>query len=153
MKPKKIYDNVVILDLKITEDEHVEQVGLCLFSIKTLKVVKKDLFILSNTPLSHICSFIKDEYLGENRILATYGVKAKTLFEIECEDNGVDLPFNPDRWVNIRVLFPIIFASQKEVSLVSLLEYFKLSFEGNDTNACDQACNIGKAFAEIIRGQ
>lgn len=149
----KLYDNVIILDLKLTDQETIEQVGICLFSIKTLRVIKKDLFVLSNTPFAHVCDFIKCEYLGENRIFATYGVKSKNLFEIECEENGIEMPFNLSRWVNIRVLLPIIFSSQKELSLNSALEFFKLSFEGNPENACDQAVNIGRVFSEIIRGQ
>lgn len=96
------------------------------------------------------CSVLKKKYLSRQRVWASYGEYDKNQFRRQCEAFGLKYPFSTIH-INVKTLLAITQRSPKEVGMAQALEILGLPLEGTHHRGVDDAGNIAKILAKLLR--
>ena len=102
--------------------------------------------------LGQACSILRNKYITHQRMWASYGEFDKRQFQVECEKKGVRYPFS-NRHLNVKTLFSLMYALEKEVGMAGALERLHLPLEGTHHRGDDDAWNIAKILSQLITNQ
>lgn len=95
------------------------------------------------------CKVLKNNYLSQQRIWASYGEYDRKQFERQCQSQNISYPFG-SRHINVKTLFGIIYALPYEVGMAQALELMHLPLEGTHHRGGDDAGNIAQILSQLI---
>lgn len=101
-------------------------------------------------PLSAAVRVLSEEYRSRERLFASWGDYDRKQFQRNCTQYGLDYPFGPTH-LNVKNLFAAALGLPKEPGLDSALEKFGLSMEGSHHRGVDDAWNIARLLAVLLR--
>ena len=96
------------------------------------------------------CTLLKELYLSQQRVWASYGEYDRQQFERQCRSRALSYPFGP-RHINIKVLFALLHALPREVGLAEALHIARLPLEGTHHRGDDDAWNIAALFGTLLK--
>lgn len=169
------WNEIVLVTIKTTSHEsrkEIIEVGLCNFDVKTLR--RYDPISLFVKPMTtkvsehctritgispsdvvdaisfyELCAFMHEVYGTYDKPWASYGNFAEVVFRRQCEENGMMNPLS-DRFINIRHMFPLVFAEDAEMPLRDALARLEIAAAGNSCE--DDVLNTGILLAKVLRG-
>lgn len=97
------------------------------------------------------CTILQEEYLSRERVWASYGDYDRTMFIEQCQQRQITYPFGT-RHLNIKTLFPLMFAHPWEVGMAKALSLLDLPLEGTHHRGVDDAWNIA-AIVSLMPGR
>jgi inhibitor of KinA sporulation pathway (predicted exonuclease) len=95
------------------------------------------------------CSILKNKYLSQQRVWASYGEYDRRQFERQCQSRHISYPFG-DRHINVKSLLAIIHALPREVGMANALELLNLPLEGTHHRGGDDAWNIAGILSKLL---
>jgi inhibitor of KinA sporulation pathway (predicted exonuclease) len=101
-------------------------------------------------PFREACALLKRQYTAKDRIWASYGEYDRRQFERQCAARGVPYPFGA-RHLNVKTLFALVHALPAEVGMAEALALAGLPLEGTHHRGADDAWNIARLLAALIR--
>jgi inhibitor of KinA sporulation pathway (predicted exonuclease) len=96
------------------------------------------------------CKILENEYLGTERVWASFGDYDRRQFERQCRDEGVRYPFGPGH-LNAKTLFAVARGLPSEVGLPQAMALLGLKLEGTHHRGHDDAWNIAAVLWETLR--
>jgi len=96
------------------------------------------------------CAKLVREYETHERVWVSYGDFDRRQFERQCRARNVAYPFGRTHW-NVKNLFAILYGLAKEPELDVALEMLGLKFEGRQHCGRDDAHNIARLTAELLK--
>jgi inhibitor of KinA sporulation pathway (predicted exonuclease) len=96
------------------------------------------------------CTLLKEQYLSQQRVWASYGEYDRQQFERQCHSRGLSYPFG-SRHMNIKVLFALMYALPREVGMAEALHRVNLPLEGTHHRGDDDAWNIAALCSAILK--
>jgi inhibitor of KinA sporulation pathway (predicted exonuclease) len=102
--------------------------------------------------LGKACSILRNKYIAHQRIWASYGEFDKRQFQIQCEKQGVRYPFS-NRHLNVKTLFSVMYALEREVGMAEALNRLNLPLEGTHHRGHDDAWNIARILSKLMTYQ
>ncbi len=100
-------------------------------------------------PFPEACSILKNKYLSQQRVWASYGDYDRRQFERQCQSRYVSYPFG-SRHINVKSLLAIIHALAQEVGMAKVLKLLNLPLEGTHHRGGDDAWNIAGILSELL---
>ncbi len=173
------WHEIVLITIKTTDEnpkKEIIEIGLCNFNVKSLRKYDPISFFVkptnsiitpecskrtgigaedvSSAPnFFELCSFMRENYQTHKKPFASYGNFVELIFKDQWDkENDMRCPDYPlsNRFVNIRHLFPLVFAQKDEIGLKEALSKLKIP---TSSNSCeDDVLNLGILFGEILRG-
>lgn len=95
------------------------------------------------------CEILQKEYASRERIWASYGDYDRTTFLEACQRYQVAYPFGT-RHLNIKTLFPVLFAHPWEVGMAKALQLLEIPLEGTHHRGDDDAWNIAAIVSAMM---
>jgi inhibitor of KinA sporulation pathway (predicted exonuclease) len=92
--------------------------------------------------LAEACQILRNEYLSERRIWASYGDYDRRQFKRQCRERGLDSPFG-DSHINVKSLFALAYNLPQEVGLDQAMALMDWPLEGVHHRGDDDAWNRG----------
>jgi inhibitor of KinA sporulation pathway (predicted exonuclease) len=149
------------------------EVGVCLLSIADLAPSRKRSLLVrpERSTVSPFCTqlttltqslvdgggtlaealdVLVQEYDSPNRVWASYGRYDLRMVAASCEAQGLKYPFGPSH-VNVRMLAPLVLGGTNPPSFRAALTAFELEFEGTQHRGDDDAWNVARLLAEMLR--
>jgi len=96
------------------------------------------------------CQQLRKQYLSQQYTWASYGDYDRRQFERECRDKSVGYPFGTSH-INVKNLLALTQIWEKEVGMATALDKLGLPLEGTHHRGVDDAWNIAKILAGLIR--
>ncbi len=154
------------------QENEVIEVGICVVDIISGQAIEKDSILVKPersqvsefcTQLTTItqsqvdagiyfaeaCSLLRKNYSTHQRVWASYGEYDKRQFERQCQARSIKYPFGP-KHINVKNLFAIINAMDREVGMARALEILNLPLEGTHHRGGDDAWNIGRILSRLL---
>ena len=100
-------------------------------------------------PFAQACTILQEEYASRERVWASYGDYDRAMFEKQCKQHQIAYPFGT-RHMNIKTLFPVLFAHPREVGMAKALQLLELPLEGTHHRGDDDAWNIAAIAAMMM---
>jgi inhibitor of KinA sporulation pathway (predicted exonuclease) len=95
------------------------------------------------------CQMLKDKYLTNQRVWASYGEYDKNQFQKQCQSSGVKYPFT-SKHINVKTLLALVRSLPREVGMAQALELLNIPLEGTHHRGVDDAWNIGKILSKLL---
>jgi inhibitor of KinA sporulation pathway (predicted exonuclease) len=95
------------------------------------------------------CQILREEYASRERVWASYGDYDRALFEKQCLQRRIPYPFGT-RHLNLKTLFPVLFAHPREVGMATALQLLGLPLEGTHHRGGDDAWNIAAIASTML---
>ncbi|HBE20945.1 MAG TPA: DNA polymerase III [Cyanobacteria bacterium UBA11149] len=154
------------------EESEIIEIGICVLDPWSKKNIEKDSILIkpikSNisdfcTKLTTLtqaevdkgisfyeaCKILKDQYLTDRRVWASYGEYDKNQFQKQCQSFGVKYPFTSQH-INVKTLFALVHSLPREVGMAQALELLNIPLEGTHHRGGDDAWNIGKILSKLL---
>lgn len=96
------------------------------------------------------CEILQEEYASRERVWASYGDYDRDIFTTQCQQLQIPYPFGK-RHINIKTLFPILFAHPWEVGMTKALNLLEIPLVGTHHRGGDDAWNIAAIASEMLR--
>jgi len=96
------------------------------------------------------CGRLQRAYATKDRVWASYGDYDRRQFERQCATLGVPYPFGPGH-LNVKTLFALVHTLPREVGMDGALDMLELPLEGTHHRAGDDAWNIARILATLLR--
>jgi inhibitor of KinA sporulation pathway (predicted exonuclease) len=96
------------------------------------------------------CALLERAYGARERAWASYGDYDRLQFERQCGFEGVRYPFGPSH-LNVKTLCALMQGRPSEVALPDALADFGLDFRGTHHRGFDDAWNIARLLAALLR--
>lgn len=107
-------------------------------------------FLDSNAlPFWKACNILMKEYNSKSKVWASYGEYDLRMFDEQCYRENVNYPFG-GKHINVKTLFALKYAFEKEVGMIDALKILKFPLEGRHHCGCDDSYNIAKILGEIL---
>ncbi len=106
--------------------------------------------VLEGKSFGEACHHLRENYLSNGRVWASYGDYDRTMFEKGCAPPGPRYPFGK-RHLNVKALFALVMALDREVGLPKALEIAGLPLEGRLHDGGDDAWNIAGLLVWILQ--
>lgn len=155
------------------QESEIIEIGICLVDVSLAKPIAKDSILVKSErslvsefctqlttltqaqvdrgiTFSAACLDLQRNYDSLQRVWASWGEYDKNMFEKQCKSRGVKYPFEI-RHINVKNLFALVNALPKEVGMVNALELLDIPLEGTHHRGGDDAWNIGKILAILLR--
>jgi len=155
------------------EESEIIEIGLCPLDVATLQRLEKHCLLVrperstvsayctalttltqadveGGLSLHEACRILKREYHAKERLWASYGDYDRRQFERNCRARGIAYPFGPGH-LNVKSLFAVMHALPREVGMAQGLEILGLPLEGTHHRGGDDAWNIARLLAELLR--
>lgn len=101
-------------------------------------------------PFKDAVNKLKKEFGTANRVWTSWGDYDRVQFEKDCKLHDIRYPFGR-RHINAKTLFSILNGLSKELGLARALEYYDMEFKGTHHRGHDDAYNIARVFAKMLR--
>lgn len=160
-------------EIPVGEISEIIEIGLCLVDLASLERSGKRSIMIrpqrsqvspfcteltsitqemvdSAPPLKKGLAILRDEYDCENRVFASWGDYDRNQFHRNCQSFGLKYPFGPTH-LNVKTLFSMAFGLPRELDLDEALNHVGLKMEGSHHRGVDDAWNIAKLFALLIK--
>lgn len=155
------------------EISEIIEIGLCLVDLASLTLSGKRSILIKpqQSNVSPFCTeltsitqkmlrsapslatglqILKEEYDCENRVFASWGDYDRNQFHRNCKSFGLRYPFGPTH-LNVKTLFSMSFGLPRELDLDEALNHVGIKMEGTHHRGVDDAWNIAKLFALLIK--
>ncbi|MDO8600880.1 MAG: 3'-5' exonuclease [bacterium] len=94
------------------------------------------------------CHILKNEYLAEHRVWASWGDFDRKRFRKQCGWEGIEYPFG-DSHENIRNLFSLLLGLSEKLEIPDALKMLGMEFSGRLHRGDDDAWNIGRILSDL----
>jgi len=155
------------------EESEIIEIGVCTLDVASgQRVDREDIFVRparsrvspfctslttltqeqvdAGVPFAEACAHLQHAYGTKDRVWASYGDYDRRQFERQCAEVGVPYPFGPGH-LNVKTLFALTHALPREVGMDGALELLGLPLEGTHHRAGDDAWNITRILAKLLR--
>jgi len=155
------------------ERSDIIEIGACFLDLQTGKVSQKTSYIIKpknskiskfcteltsltqedvdkGIPFSDACNKLAKEFGTKNRLWISWGDYDRKHFVEECGFYGIKYPFG-SRHINLKTLFSVMNGLTKEVGVQRALKYCDMEFKGTHHRGDDDAYNIARIFAKMLR--
>jgi len=156
------------------EKMEIIEVGLCLMDMQTLELSDKtsilckpqistvskyctDLTTLTQEqldaegiPFQEACQILREKFKSKKRRWASFGHYDETQFNRNAKDFGIKTPFD-NRHTDIKGMATLLLGLKKEPGAKKLCKILNIDMEGVHHRGHDDAWNIGKCLAKLIR--
>ncbi len=95
------------------------------------------------------CDILQTQYLSKERAWASYGAYDRKIFQRECEEKGIEYPFNEEH-INVRHRYADRHNLRKCVGMERALKQLDFPLEGTHHRGIDDAWNIANILAWIL---
>jgi inhibitor of KinA sporulation pathway (predicted exonuclease) len=99
--------------------------------------------------LQQACRILKNEYLSQDRVWASYGDYDRKQFERQCREMEIPYPFGPTH-LNVKTLLALTQNWPQEVGMKEALEKLGISCEGTHHRGHDDAWNIAQLLVKVL---
>ena len=96
------------------------------------------------------CALLKNEYAARDRVWASYGDYDRIMFEKQCLARQIAYPFGR-KHLNVKTLFALGHALDREVGLATALRVENVNFEGTQHRGDDDAWNIAALLGNLLQ--
>lgn len=156
------------------QKQEIIEIGACFLNLKTMEPEKKRSYLI-RPRYSSISSFCTElttittellekygQYFDEaiNTFKKDFGIKHRTWcswgaydrvqFERNCRLYKVKYPFGRNHF-NLKNLYSLRFSLSDELGMAKALEHAGIELEGTHHRGCDDAWNIAKLAAKVLR--
>ncbi len=155
------------------EPNEIIEVGICVLETATGERIAKDSIIIKpalssvsdfctelttltqadvdkGISFKEACKKLKKEYLSQQYTWASYGDYDRRQFERECRSKSVGYPFGTSH-INVKNLLALTQHWETEVGMATALDKLALPLEGTHHRGVDDAWNIAKILAGLIK--
>jgi len=164
---RKLLDAINVIDVestcwdtKIPPDKEISEIieiGICSLDVKSLEIKNKKSVLLqpkestiNNCPVfEQVCFDLRQEYLLEERVWASYGDYDRNMFQKQCSRLHIQYPFG-SRHINIKTLIALTMAWDTEVGMDEALNRLELPLVGTHHRAGDDAANIAQILSFVL---
>lgn len=101
-------------------------------------------------PFADACATLKRRFQTKDRTWASYGDYDRRQFESQCALCGVGYPFGPTH-LNVKNLFALVHGLKREAGMDGALSLLGLPLEGTHHRGGDDAWNIARILASLLR--
>jgi len=156
-----------------SEESEIIEIGVCTLNVASgQRVGREDIFVRptrsrvspfctslttltqeqvdAGVPFAEACAHLQHAYGTKDRVWASYGDYDRRQFERQCAEVGVSYPFGPGH-LNVKTLFALMRVLPREVGMDGALELLGLPLEGTHHRAGDDAWNITRILAKLLR--
>src|SRR6478735_9509914 len=95
------------------------------------------------------CEILRKKYQSRDRVWASFGDYDRTMFQKQCEAEGIPYPFGP-RHLNVKTLFAIARGLPHEIGMAEALGLMGVPLEGTHHRGDDDAWNIAGILAALV---
>ncbi|HVK09570.1 MAG TPA: 3'-5' exonuclease [Gemmataceae bacterium] len=96
------------------------------------------------------CEILRKQYQTRDRVWCSFGDYDRTMFQKQCDAEGVPYPFGP-RHLNVKTLFAVARGLPHEVGTAEALGLMGVPFEGTHHRGDDDAWNIAGVLAGLVK--
>ncbi len=96
------------------------------------------------------CEILRKEYHARDRVWASFGDYDRTMFQKQCETEGVPYPFG-SRHINVKTLFAMARGLPHEVGMVEAIGLLGVPLEGTHHRGDDDAWNIAGILESLLQ--
>jgi len=170
---RKLLDAINVIDVestcwdtKIPPDKEISEIieiGICSLDVKSLEIKNKKSVLLqpkestispfctklTTTVFEQVCFDLRQEYLLEERVWASYGDYDRNMFQKQCSRLHIQYPFG-SRHINIKTLIALTMAWDTEVGMDEALNRLELPLVGTHHRAGDDAANIAQILSFVL---
>lgn len=155
------------------EEQEIIEVGVCPLDCRTLTLLEGESILvrpqrssvsdfctrLTTLTPAHVdggalfadaCSRLRSSYKAGDRVWASYGEFDRRMFERQCQAFGLEYPFGR-RHLNVKTWFALSLGLSREVGMAEAMERLKLPLEGTHHRGGDDARNIARIVAALLR--
>lgn len=155
------------------QENEIIEIGLCLLDIATLHLLENRSILVrpehstvgpycselttltqekvaGGISLREACQVLEKDYYSRERIWASFGDYDRLQFERNCRARGIPYPFG-SRHINIRCLFAVMHGLSREVRTGEALQMLGLAREGTHHRGGDDAWNVARILAALLR--
>ena len=100
--------------------------------------------------LDEACRILRKEYGSNKRLWASWGDFDRRQFVRECRERSIKYPFGPSH-INVKSLHAILLGHTRAFGARAAVEGLGYTFEGNHHRGDDDAWNIAKVMAHILK--
>jgi len=100
--------------------------------------------------LAEACRILRDEYLGRDRLWASYGDYDRNKLQQQCHERSIEYPFGKGH-LNVKTLFALVHNLRREVSLDKAMAIMGFPLEGWHHRGSDDAWNIARLLGAILQ--
>jgi inhibitor of KinA sporulation pathway (predicted exonuclease) len=159
--------------IPLEQPSEIIEIGICVLETTTWERLSKDSIIVKPscseispfctelttlTPtdidkgisLKAACNQLQTRYSSPQYPWASYGDYDRRQFESECRDKQVRYPFGSTH-INVKTLLALMQQWESEVGMVTALEKLGLPLEGTLHRGVDDAWNIAKILAKLLK--
>ncbi|MBO1345989.1 MAG: exonuclease domain-containing protein [Hormoscilla sp. GUM202] len=154
------------------QENEIIEIGICVVDIISGQAIEKDSILVKpersqvsefctqlttltqsqvdkGISFAEACLLLRKNYNTHQRVWASYGEYDKRQFERQCLARSIKYPFGP-KHINVKNLFAIINAMDREVGMARALEILNLPLEGTHHRGGDDAWNIGRILSRLL---
>lgn len=99
---------------------------------------------------SAACALLKNDYDSRHRTWASYGDYDRRQFAHQCDSRQVAIPFGASH-LNVKNLFALVHGLPHEIGMAGALQRLGLPLEGTHHRGADDAWNIARILAALLR--
>jgi len=154
-------------------ENDIIEIGICLLNVQTgeitdnrgiivlpersevspfctkLTTITPEMVAREGIPFKEACNILKQQYLSQSRVWASYGAYDQKQFQRQCSAMGIGYPFGPSH-INVKTLFALRHKLSHETGMAGALERLQLPLEGTHHRGVDDALNIAKILRELL---
>ena len=101
-------------------------------------------------PFDQACARLEAEFDTKARIWASWGTYDLRIFRDQCASFGVPYPFG-EQHINLKHVFADRMNDKKQLGMAAALKFCDLSLEGTHHRGGDDAYNIGRILAVLLK--
>ena len=99
--------------------------------------------------LEQSLALLKNEYLSDDRVFASWGDYDRNQFNRNCEYFRLKYPFGPTHW-NVKTFFALAHSLPRETGIDAACEMLGRPLEGTHHRGVDDAWNIAGILCELL---
>jgi inhibitor of KinA sporulation pathway (predicted exonuclease) len=154
------------------EESEIIEIGICTFDVATAERAERETILVKPqrsrvsafcTELTTLtqeqveqgisfkdaCLRMRERYLAQQRVWASYGDYDRRQFERQCQSSGVEYPFGVSH-LNVKTLFALVYGLSREVGMAGALERLGVPLEGVHHRGGDDAWNIAGILSRLL---
>jgi inhibitor of KinA sporulation pathway (predicted exonuclease) len=120
------------------------------FSVK-INGITEEVVKHRGLPLATALSQMRLDFRTKDRSWASWGDYDRKMIERSCREMNIPYPFGP-RHLNVKNLFAMGYGRDSEVGMAGALEELGMTLDGRHHSGVDDANNIAKILAYMLRG-
>ena len=103
----------------------------------------------SGMTLEQSLDLLRNEYLSEDRVFASWGDYDRNMFHRNCTHFALKYPFGPTHW-NVKTLFAVAHSLPREIGIDAACDLLGQPLEGTHHRGVDDAWNIAAIMCQLL---